>query len=198
MITIMSCDPGSTNFGFAITKGKITEVNGKIRIKFKTIMSGICPCPINKVKDTKDLRSKQLAFKGWFNSILAEHGVNAVGLERFQTRGLLGPLIEYVGIMTGIMLSNTEGMPLKVYPAAVWKNAVRRSTDDKEWLNQLYKVAKVQPHQVDAALMGVWLLYQGFGLTDFEGFDLDKNKDKFLDMLEATSIERLVNRRIKR
>jgi hypothetical protein len=198
MINLLTCDPGSTNFGFAVTNGRIMEVKSKPVVQFKIAASGLCPCPINKVKDTKDLRAKQIAFKEWFLKIVKDHDITAVGLERFQTRGLLGPLVEYVGIMTGIILSNSEGMPFKVYGAATWKNAVRRSTGDPEWLNQTYKIAKVQPHQLDASLMGVWLLHQGAKIQDFGELDLVERRDKFLDMIESTSLERLVNRKLKR
>ena len=88
--------------------------------------------------------------------------------------------------------------PVVPFRAATWKNAVRRNANDKEFLDKTYKIAKVPPHQLDASLMGVWTLYQGYNRTDFEGLDLVQIRDKLLDQIEATSETKLINRKIKR
>jgi hypothetical protein len=197
MINILSCDPGSINFGFSVLTGRIQDGE----ISFKVVANGMCPCPLKRVKKSKDLRDQQVQFQLWFENLIFKHNIDAVCAERFMARGLLGPLGEYIGIMLGMMgliLIQKNKKPLKIFPAATWKNAVRRNADDKEFLDKTYKIAKVPPHQLDASLMGVWTLYQGYNRTDFEGLDLVQIRDKLLDQIEATSETKLINRKIKR
>lgn len=198
MITILSCDPGSRNFGWSILEGKKVTRNGRVKITFRILANGMCPCPISQVKGSKELKDAQKAYQDWILGLVKKYNVDAICAERFMTRGLLGPLVEMVGIMIGIAMSCTGELPFKVFPAATWKNAVKRNTGEKDFLNSLYKKTKVLPHQLDAALMGVWTLYQGYKQTDFKGLDLDTEINKLLDQIEATSTERLINRKIER
>lgn len=194
MINLLSCDPGSTNFGWAVLSGRRIGDT----LSFKIIANGMCPCPIKQVKNSKDLRSQQLIFQKWFAGMLDNYQIDAVCAERFMARGLLGALGEYIGIMLGIMLCTSKHKPLKVFPAATWKNAVKRNTGDKEWLSHAYKMIKVVPHQLDATLMGVWTIYQGFKRTDFKGLDLNTARNTIFTQIENTSQTKLINRKIKR
>jgi hypothetical protein len=197
MINVLACDPGSSNFGFAVLSGRLVGD----QISFKIITNGMCPCPIKQVKNSSDLQNQQLAFQAWFEGLVADYDIDSVCAERFMARGLLGALGEYIGIMIGMMgliLCTAGKRPLKIFPAATWKNAVRRNAQEKEFLDKTYKVAKVLPHQLDAVLIGVWVIYQGFKRTDFKGLDLVKTRDKLLDRIEETSQEKLINRKLKR
>lgn len=194
MIKILSCDPGSTNLGWAVLAGqKVGE-----RISFKVIANGMCPCPVNQVKNSKELKFQQTKFRKWFTHMVKKYDVDAVCAERFMTRGLFGPIIELVGIMLGIMMCVAQKKQFKVFPAVIWKNAVRRNTGEKEFLNQCYKKAKVPPHQFDAALMGIWTIFQGFKSPDFKPLDLRKNINKLFDQIEDTSETKLINRKMQR
>jgi len=197
MINILSCDPGSKNFGWSVLSGKLE--NGRITFKIKA--NGMCPCPVSQVKGSKALQEDCAAFQDWFESIVTEYNIDAVCAERFMARGLLGALGEYVGIMMGIMIASLRRLgnkPMKIFPAATWKNAVKRNTNDKEFLTQMYKDACVVPHQLDAALIGVWTLYQGFNRKDFGDIDLRERKEQLLSQVEATSKEKLITRKVKR
>lgn len=197
MINVLACDPGSANFGWSVLSGKkVDEV-----VTFKVIANGMCPCPIKQVKNSTDLQSQQIAFGAWFENIVDTYDIDAVCAERFMARGLLGALGEYIGIMMGMMgllLIQKGKKPLKIFPAATWKNAVRRNSGDKEFLSKAYKLTGVLPHQLDAVMIGIWVIYQGFKQTDFRGLDLIKNRNKLLDQVEATSDQKLINRKIKR
>ena len=194
MINILACDPGAANFGYAVIQGRMV---GK-KISDRILVNGMCPCPIKQVKGSQELRAKQIAFEKWYTGLLKKYKIDAVCAERFMARGLLGALGEYIGIMIGIMLTSAPHIQFKVFPAATWKNAVRRNVGDKEFLNRTYKIAKVTPHQLDACLIGVWTLFQGFKQKDFGPFQLAKSINKFLDQVEAVSTEKLTNRKNKR
>lgn len=192
MITLFSNDPGTANYGYAVVQ--TTKVKNKIR--FQVLENGLCPSTVKNLKDVREHRQEVDAYMAWAQGIKDRYEPDAVCIERFMTRGIKGPTVECVNQMIGgLEMGVFYGTPLKMMPAATWKNAVTRSGVD---LNATYKVARVTPHQLDACLIGIYTGHQGFGVKDFGETDLPKVLNKLLDQIEATSTYKLANRKMKR
>jgi hypothetical protein len=71
-------------------------------------------------------------------------------------------------------------MPLKLTIASAWKNKVQKRFEVD--LKEIYPTTGVQPHQLDAALIGIYGLEQGLGR------DLDYDLRDVIAQVEATSL----------
>lgn len=165
---ILSMDPGSRNFGIALVGLR----KGKPRVYANTVLTN----PVNDLVAFSRTRQAFLQeIERWVS-----FEPNGVVAERFQTRGIGGPLIEQVSAMLGLIGGAYPDLPIKLTIASVWKNSMQRRFNVD--LRELYKEIGVQPHQLDAALIGVYGLEQGLGLT------LDFDLDDFIGQVERTSL----------
>lgn len=177
---ILSLDPGTVNYGFAIVD--IRHKHGKTA--FQVLENGKCERTVKTLKSAKVMREEMALYEMWLGDLVARYQPHAVAAERYMTRGIKGPLVECVNIMIGMTLTLIE-KPFKIMPAATWKNAVSRQGVD---LKAQYKVVGVTPHQVDAAMIGVYTGCQAFGLNQFGDLNLPKLFPRFLEQLEQTSV----------
>lgn len=164
---ILGCDPGSRNFGIALVGVK----RGKPKIYANAVMSR----PLNSLLNFNEQRE---TYKAEIKEWLGAGDVNAIVAERFQTRGNGGPLIELVSFMLGIL--DRYDLPMKMIVASQWKNEFKRRFDED--LKDLYDEVLVQPHQLDAALIGIYGLEQGLQTK----FDYDY--EQIFKQVEKTSL----------
>lgn len=185
---ILSLDPGTANFGYAVIdirhKGEKTS--------FRVLENGKCEHTVKTLKTGKTLREEMALHEYWLGDLVARYSPDAVAAERYMTRGINGPTVECVNIMLGMVFMLVP-TPSKIMPAATWKNAVSRQGVD---LKEQYKKTMVTPHQVDAAMIGVYTGCQAFKLNQFGDLNLPGLFPNFLRQLEATSSVRLINRKI--
>lgn len=187
-LRIFAHDPGSRNYGYAIVEGQ--KKGNKIEVRI--LENGLCPCPMNNLKDHKIRQKQRDLYLDWVYSTVKKWNVQGMFAERYMTRGIKGPTIESVNMMLGLLQSLC--MPDRYIPAAVWKNAVRRQGID---LGSEYKICKTAPHQLDASLIGVWAVYQAFNEKDFGAMN-QRRFVKLIDNIERTSRAKLYNRKTTR
>lgn len=165
---VLSADPGSRNFGIAL----VGLENNQVKVYANSVMMR----PVDNLvafTDTSTLFLKEI--QQWM-----AFGPDGVVAERFQTRGNGGPLIEMVSSMLGLIRGRYPKIPIKLTIASAWKNRVQRRFGVD--LREVYTEIAVQPHQLDAALIGVFGLEEGLGVT------LDYDLDDVIAQVEATSL----------
>ena len=100
--------------------------------------------------------------------------------ERFQTRGNGGPLIEQVSSMLGLIRGRYPKIPIKLTVASAWKNKLNRRFECD--LKEIYPTVAVQPHQLDATLIGVYGLESGLDTN------IDYDLEDIISQVENTSL----------
>lgn len=167
---VLALDPGSRNCGISVVA---CNEHGKVKIVANSLVT----------KPISDL----VAYGQQRNDFLAEidkwvevYQPNGIVVERFQTRGQSGPLIEYVGVMVGLL--GGYRMPIKAITASTWKNAWNRRFDPLT-LDAMYAECAITPHQLDACFIGI------FGLEKGTGSLLDYDPHKI--MMQAENASRL-------
>lgn len=166
---MLAMDPGSRNFGIALV--------GLERGKPKCYLNSVMMRPVNDLVAFALTRKNFLTeVKGWM-----KYGPNGIIAERFQTRGgsSMGPLIEQVSAMLGLIGGTYPDVPIKLTIASVWKNSMQRRFQND--LKEVYKRVRVQPHQLDASLIGIYGLEQGLGIT------IDFDFEDWIKQVESTS-----------
>lgn len=186
---LLSLDPGTSNFGYAVVEVR----HNKGQVAARVLENGKCEHTVRTLKKAKTMREEMDQFEIWLGSLYGQYQPDAVCAERYMTRGINGPTVECVNIMIGQVLTLLP-MPFKIMPAATWKNAISRQDLD---LKEQYKLTKVTPHQVDAAMIGVYTGCQAYGLKDYGPLDLEVFFPRLLRQLEDTSTSKLINRKIK-
>lgn len=96
-------------------------------------------------------------FYGVLDEISTTYKFTHAVIERFQTRGNGGPLIEMVGIQLGTMaaLAHQRKFQLRLITAGVWKNALNKVSN----LEDVYEYAKqfgLTPHECDSTGMSLY------------------------------------------
>lgn len=181
---VLAMDPGSRNFGIAL----VGLENGEPRCYLNSVMMK----PVNNMVTFAIMRRNFLIeVAGWM-----KYAPGGVVAERFQTRGgsSMGPLIEQVSSMLGLIAGAYPDLPVKFTIASVWKNSMHRrfadayrghvdyADDEGEFnLRAVYKRIAVEPHQLDASLIGIYGLEQGLGIN------IDFDFDDWVAQVEASS-----------
>ena len=174
---ILSLDPGSKNCGISLI-----AVNENLKVR--VVANSLFTDPVNDLVSFNAARTKFLSEVDRWVTCFDPQGI---AIERFQARGLLGPLSEQVTSMIGLLGGKYERLPMKLLTAAVWKNAFHRRFDVE--LDELYKLTLTTPHQLDSIFIGIYGLEQGMQVElDYDPFDIVKQA-------EATSAVRLINKR---
>lgn len=173
MAVILSLDPGTKNYGYAVweTSGDRARMRQAGRI-FTTIIApnrGL----LRQVRDHSETLTR----------LIDEFKVTHLIAERFQSRRMGGTTIESVNMMLGSIaeICHSRGIHFKFIPASQWKNAISRV--DEEYLVGEYqngKPYKITPHTVDAVMIGVY------------GFGVMKSMDPFLGKLYSGRVAALV------
>lgn len=174
---VLALDPGSRNMGISCVG--ITQ-KGKVVVLANSILTN----PIISMVD--DIAGQKQRFTDELDQWMLLFRPNGIILERFQSRGGMGPLIELVTLMLGIILTRYK-RPVKFITAATWKNAFHRKYDAE--LDSMYKVCKTPPHQLDATLIGCYGLE--FGLPG----PIHYTPEGIMDQVAATSLLPLIKRK---
>lgn len=165
---VLGADPGSKNFGISLVglhKGKVTVYANSVMM-----------CPVDSLVEFSRTSTAFLReLKGWM-----AYQPDGVVAERFQTRGNGGPLIELVSSMLGLIRGRYPTLPVKLTIASAWKNRVQRRFGVD--LREIYPEIAVQPHQLDAALIGVYGLEEGLQTT------IDYDLEDIIAQVESTSL----------
>jgi hypothetical protein len=175
---VLAFDPGSRNMGISVAA---VNAKGTIKIMANSIVT-------NPIFDLTSFGLQRDIFIQEIAKWIEVYQPNGIIIERFQTRGLLGPLIEIVSIMIGIISGRWPHIPIKLITAATWKNEFHRRFE-RVTLEDLYKESRTTPHQLDACFMGVFALEKGLRTT----FDYDPVK--IMHSAENSSLVRLINRK---
>jgi hypothetical protein len=172
---ILGMDPGSRNHGIALVGVR----NGKVKVWANSVMTH----PLDTLVDFNQAKETYLQeIADWM-----KYQPNAMVAERFQTRGNGGPLIELVSCMLGLIAGTYPDKPFKLTIASAWKNKLQKRFDVD--LKEIYKEIAVQPHQLDAALIGIYGLEQGMKQ------DLDYDLYEIIAQVEASSCLELKRKR---
>lgn len=175
---VLCLDPGSRNMGISCVG--ITK-KGKAVVLANSILMN----PITSL--VENLQGQKQAFTDELDQWMLLFRPNGIIIERFQSRGGMGPLIEIISLMLGIILQRYK-RPVKFITAATWKNAFHRRFDPLE-LDDMYKVCRTPPHQLDATFIGCYGL--DFGLPDGLKYD----PQEIMRQVEETSLLPLINRK---
>lgn len=165
---ILGLDPGSRNFGISLVGIK----NKRIIVYANSVMMNPVNNLINFI-DSSDLFLSELS--NWL-----EFQPDGIIAERFQTRGNGGPLIEMVSSMLGLIRGSYPETPIKLTVASAWKNRFNRRFETD--LKLIYPDIEVQPHQLDATLIGIYGLECGLETI------LDYEPDDIIHQVEKTSL----------
>jgi Holliday junction resolvasome RuvABC endonuclease subunit len=190
-IRTLSHDPGSTNYGWAVTEVTYTGRS----VQFGVLATGMLKHRIVQLKDSDALTATRRKYLREITRVVDKYRPTALIAERFMTRGMKGTLIEYVAFMLGLLqfVTHTYGMNYKLVPASQWKNEVTRWGVD---LNDLYTWSKITPHQTDAVFMG---LYMGCQVLDVPRPKVSRTLlNRVVKQSELTSKTVLVNRKRRR
>jgi len=177
--SVLGLDPGSRNFGISLVG--LSKENRPVVFANSVLMH-----PVN---DLVNFGKGSEEFLNEIRSWTDMHTPSGIVGERFQTRGNMGPLIEQVSAMLGLIRGRYSKIPLKLTVASAWKNKIRRRFGVD--LKELYPEIAVQPHQLDATLIAI------FGLESGLNRDLDYSLEDVVAQCEATSLIDLKNNRRK-
>jgi len=192
-IVILSFDPGVKNMGWCIT-----EVRRK---NYRILQCGMLR---HTVSDLKGKQGQQMADmileinKILRHNLLKIGGLRKVVAERFMARGMRQTTGELISTMLGalILLFITPG--LELVTASTWKNQANRHLPmlmkkvkkRNGWkklekpIEAVYEVAQIEPHIVDAALIGIYVFNKKYNRNPFENLTLKSKLRKFLLHLE--------------
>lgn len=167
----------------------VTEMNietGKVKVVFNTKMQNTI------TQLTSGMAAQAQAFREELDSYVRKYNPAGLIAERFQARGLMGTTSECVTLMMGIVYER-YGFPIKFITAATWKNDFnQRIAHTGKDLKDLYKWTKVEPHQLDAALISI------YGLEVGARTPAVYKLKKLILGIEDTSAIRLINRKTRK
>lgn len=178
---ILGIDPGKTNMGISCLG---VDKKDNVIILANAVMAK----PLNQLS-TGFLTSMNLFMKE-IDLWVKAYNPHCIAIERFMTRGIKGDSIECVSGMWGA-IGYTYQLPTKLLNAAVWKNAFRRRFPDIE-LDSVYNYSKTTPHAIDSILQGCYALELALQRP------IHYSPDSIVEMAEATSLTKLINRQSRK
>lgn len=152
---ILSLDPGTVNFGWAVTE----VYRQRARVVRCGMLSGMVKglvLPVGDDADKYTARIERLLNKGQPSVLLAE---------RYSTR-IRGTTGEAVNFMNGIAVRcfrdrHSQG-EATLLMAMTWKAHVRKWLGDE--IKPFYKLCGIPPHPVDACLIAQYWCYKSWGM----------------------------------
>ena len=189
-VTVISGDPGSKNFAISVIEGALVEGKVKIRLHGTTML----PEEARLFDLTKDIQIPLGNYRNVLRNLAREYGSPAaVCFERFQTRGILGKTIECISMMNAVPPLIFGKADVRVITAATWKNRINRFIDLKASYKE-YKLTRVaslkRDHELDACLIGIYMIHKHFDVPDFQIFENDGNFHRFMEkFLESPDLE---------
>ena len=198
--TVLSCDPGKTNFAFCLSEHELDGTRHKVRI----IRSGILENTESLIRDLNSNKLPDIPLYREVSELVSERHLDLFVAERFMSRGIkTGNTAEIISLAIMMLVSLIQ----RVYPdcdcalvtAAQWKKSFNGAVKPTNGgLDKLYKLARVSNHQLDAALIGLYAEGQRFETPLFQMIKNRRSRNIFLENLEETSQTKLINRRKKR
>lgn len=170
---VLSIDPGKVNMGYAVIRRSKTG--------YKILRLGMFKNTIQDLKP-KNLKPAILQFQDELNQIIDKFSVSAVAIERFVSRGLLGSLSEYICIMQGMIAVHPKIKYYNLIIPSTWKNCFNKSYQLKLYYKEASRL-KIQPHELDAALIGIYYLNKEV----YKSFRRPKFRTKFLSKLSMNT-----------
>ncbi len=167
---VLALDPGSRNMGISL----VGVHKGRVTLGANSLMTNPMTSLVNNLNTS--LNTYLAEIDRWVKM----YDPQCIILERFQSRGGMGPLIELVSGMIMAVCTEYRHLPCKVITAATWKNQFHRTFTDYE-LNAVYPECLTTPHQLDATLIGIY----GLGLATRSDWEYDPWD--IVDQVEATS-----------
>lgn len=176
---VYSLDAGSSNNAYSVTsytkKSMVFKEIGQFVSPVKNLTDNIIYPKLTKAEKAKFAKQgkKRIpkeerrsiapfyeSFPTYITSIRGifdEYKVRDVVTERFQTRGIGGPLIEQVSVMNGALMTIAHSLDLqyRLVTAAQWKNRIEKTIS----LDVFYLCGKeygFTPHEVDSSLIGLY------------------------------------------
>lgn len=183
--TVLSCDPGTKNFAAALVTGTLHDDG---RLKFKIHGTHLMQSTVLKL--TESIGFALRGFTDEIESLLNNQGLvpDALFMERFQSRGMGGTTIECINFMIGSLVSKYyEDTEIALLTAATWKNRANAKIDFKGSYTKygLNRVASNKtPHELDAAMIGIYACYKHFELEPFTCFS-PENFDRFMEYFQT-------------
>ena len=183
VFNIVGIDPGVKNFAVSIQEISIRShrYEGKkklLNFSTKVIKSGLLKNTVSKIDKT--LPEQFMKFRAELLLIIKKYNPVIIGIEQYQNRGFkaFGSQIEIVNIMIGMISAMKQMQDIQIMPisAIVWKNAIKRSSGDKERLRNIYKVCPFAPHEMDAFLIGQYSVYELLDAAHFADRVFDENE----------------------
>lgn len=142
---VLALDPGSRNMGISV----VGIHNKKVKVIANSLMTNPMTSLVNGLNTSLNVYLAEI--DRW----ITKYEPECIILERFQSRGGMGPLIELVSGMVMAVCTEYRDRPCKVITAATWKNQFHRTFKDYE-LNDVYPECLTTPHQLDATLIGIY------------------------------------------
>lgn len=205
---IVSLDPGKFNFGYAVQRVKVSRTG---TVKVNVIENGIVDVPLDSMK-VDEFETGVGDFYLWCSQFIEgieyrnKTKIDVIALERYTTTGArVGPTAEVsnvsIGILATILHMHYPRIKLRIYMNATWKNAINRIKEPeykKRFLLDMCALCGCTPHQVDAAIIGLYAAEKEMGVSVMAALAGKKFMNKYLTALEETSLYKLTNRKLKR
>ena len=188
---LMSHDTGTTNYGFAVWKVQANaNSSGEPTLRLKLLHRGMVWTVVRDLKG-RSPTDEILEYLAWITSIEDQYDVRAHIAERYMARNTSrSTVIEAVSLMLGglaLHCAQTK-KAFKVIPASEWKNEVRRAGVDLEAAYARAKGNKVEPHEVDAALIGVYGAHKLARIRAFTQLQTSTNRAEWEKVLTLTGL----------
>ena len=177
-ITVLAQDPGSRNYAVSVVRGSLIRGNLKVKVITNFLLTSL----ITQLKEPAEFLKESDNYQEAIRDYIKKYKPDAIAIERFMARGLRGSTGEYLATMLGLQRSLTR-LDIYAIPAVTWKSATKRWGID---LKMLYKETRTTPHQVDATVMGIWLIAK---LLNVKTVRIPKAK--LLKAIELTSKSKL-------
>ncbi len=184
-IRVLGLDPGTKNFGWAVT-----EFNLMLNT-FKPIAAGKVE---NTVSQMDNVLNQTDLFMNELKELIMRYAPSYIIVERFMNRGRFnGATGEYVSFMMGCLawyaLNNTKGIKgYFVVHSGTWKGAYNRFLPKSKGkiLDKMYGYCLSEPHELDAFLLSHYGYCLATNQSAFGHLDKPLSK-KQLQQFEAVS-----------
>lgn len=194
-VTILSCDPGSANFGIAIHRVTYTRnaKTGAYELDLKLLKNTLIPRTLRSAAKG-EFRNGMDNFSEFMGRVMDRFSPEVVCLERFINRGSIsGSSAELVGMMVGALYEKVQGevRSFLLYGASTWKSALKRTGTSTEEIYEalidkgVKPIVRLTPHQIDAVLIGIYAAHQ---LARLKGFEFLPAISQLKAMIEKTQV----------
>jgi hypothetical protein len=194
-LIVESEDPGTKNAAYALARYSFTR--GKVKVEL--IYCGMLVTPLTFVQG--DIGPALQKYLKEIKTIRNKMGVGKPDLiirERFQARGLTGPVVEIISAAFGARaIKSLDEHPKRKFAgimASQWKTQAKKMFDLDGWYIEFCKPSHNRvknlkyigpPHVLDACLIGMYGAGKAFGMKNpYECLAKATEQKKFLDQVK--------------